>query len=61
MYGCGLGFGGDYSDHKFWIDGDDIENQSYIKAQDSTYEIGHLAGKSKKIVVGGFLKIDKAD
>lgn len=24
VYGCGIGFGGDYSDHRFWIDGEDI-------------------------------------
>ena len=51
IYGCGLGFGGEYSDHRIWIDGSDIENRSHIRSNDETYEEGNLVGNSKSISV----------
>lgn len=37
VYGCGLGFGGEYSDHRLWIDADNLEKGSTLKTSDDTY------------------------
>ncbi len=51
VYSCGLGFGGEYSDHKLWIDGDDIETKSTLKGIYDTYEVGILANMGRPFVV----------
>jgi len=43
----GLGFGGTMSEARLWLDGDDISEKSYIKPEDSTYEVGALLNKYK--------------
>lgn len=42
-YPVGIGFGGEnYKNFRLWID-EEIETNSYIETEDSTYEIGSLA------------------
>ena len=45
-----MGFGGyNYKNYRIWID-DDIESESYITNEDSTYDCGFMADfETKKI------------
>ena len=42
QYPYGIGFGGSNVEFRFWLDGDNIVEKSYILPTDNTYEVGYI-------------------
>jgi hypothetical protein len=47
---CGLGFGGFLGEFKLFFDHENLETDSYLKPDDTTYELGFLADKQTKLL-----------